>query len=230
MTAAPPCRAAAVLVDGDNLPCDLAGPLITAARQALGPLAVLRVYGDSRRLNGWAEAPGFRLVHAHAGKNVTDMVLTIEAMELSYAGIIDGFAIATRDRDFAPLAWSLRARGLPVLGLSDTPAPDHLTRAFTWHVTLAPPAPAAAPPPVVALPAPAAAPPAPASAPPPNVASALRTALASGPQSLNTFAHAMKAQGVVKSKSQNWAGFLAPHAKAFVITGSGHAMQIGPRA
>lgn len=71
------CRAVALLVDGENVPCDFAGPLIAHARKTLGPITVLRVYGDATRLNGWREAAGYRLVHAHAGKNVADMLLTV---------------------------------------------------------------------------------------------------------------------------------------------------------
>lgn len=197
----PTCRAVALLVDGDNMGCDLAGRMIVAARQSLGHLAVQRVYGDARQLNGWAEAPGFRLVQAHAGKNVTDMLLTVEAMELSYGGAIDGFAIATRDRDFAPLAWSLRARGLPVLALTSGQAPPRLVAACSGHFDLSPP-PAE---PTDNRDEPLE---------PVSVSSDLLLAvgavLRDGPLELAAFGQAMRRRGVVKPVGSKWKTLLAP--------------------
>lgn len=135
------CRAVALLVDGENLSHEYAGRMITATLRHLGQIAVQRVYGDTSRLNGWQSAPGFRAIHAYAGKNVTDMMLTVEAMELSFGGHVDGFALATRDRDFAPLAWSLRARGFPVLGLlPDGTGSEHLVQALGRVARLSAPA------------------------------------------------------------------------------------------
>ena len=118
-----PCRSVALMIDGQNIAARLAPGVIRAAR-TLGPLSVSRVYGDARSLGPWHEVAGLRVVHAHAGKNVTDMLMAVEAMELSMTGQIDGFALATSDRDFTPLVQSLRQRGFPVLGLTgpDTPA------------------------------------------------------------------------------------------------------------
>jgi uncharacterized protein (TIGR00288 family) len=130
------CRAVALLVDGDQFPVSLAGRAILAARQ-LGMLAVLRIYGNSDLSDGWRNL-GYHPIKVDAGKNVTDMTLTVATMELSYAGAVDGFMIATRDRDFLPLVRSLRERGFPVWGLSQAPMPVHLQAAFTNHVCLQP--------------------------------------------------------------------------------------------
>lgn len=239
----PACRAVALLIDGENLGCDLAGRLITTTRQALGPLAVQRVYGDARRLNGWAEAPGFRLIHAHAGKNVTDMLLTIEAMELAFSGRIDGIAIGSRDRDFGPLAMALRARGLPVLGLAPDMMPEPLARSFSQVMVLRPPpapappaqaiAPTPAPPPAQAAPAPpppriTVAPrsetPAAAPAVPPEDTrrlAAIRTILQT-PKSPAEFGAAMTKLGFKKPDGTNrWPTWLAVHVKGIAISGSG---------
>lgn len=215
---APACRAAALLIDGENLGCDLAGRLITAARQALGPLAVQRVYGDARRLNGWAEAPGFRLIHAHAGKNVTDMLMTIEAMELAFSGRVDGFAIASRDRDFGPLAMALRARGLPVLGLAPEGMAEPLARSFTRVMILRPTEAAPAPPPAPA----AAVPPPPTISPDDTRRLAAIQAVLQTPKTPAEFGAAMTKLGFKKPDGANrWPSWLAAHVKGIAIAGSG---------
>ncbi len=131
------CRSVALLIDGDNMSPALAGKAVMSAGR-LGPVVVLRVYGDARKLGAWHDAPGFRVVHAHAGKNITDMLLTVEALELSFAGTIDGFALATSDRDFTPLAQSLRARGFAVLGLVGSTATTTFRQSCTDVLTLTP--------------------------------------------------------------------------------------------
>jgi len=231
-----PCRAVALLVDGENLACDLAGQLITASAQVLGPVAVLRVYGNAGLLNGWARAPGFRLIHAHVGKNVTDMLLTVEAMELSFAGQIDGFAIATGDRDFSPLGWSLRSRGFPAVLMSPGPVPDLLSQAFTRHVVVADRRPAAAPaaepaakvatatePPVKGAPL--------AKTPAKTVSDAkimnlLPRALGKEPMLLNPFTERMKELGYSKPKNRSWRKHLEPLGAPVEFHGKGPTMTI----
>ena len=218
------CRAAALLVDGENLPSRLAERLIVGARRILGPLAVLRVYGNAALLNGWAEAPGFRLVHAHSGKNITDMLLTVEAMELSYAGRIDGFAIATSDRDFAPLAWSLRSRGFPAILLSPERASEQLRKAFTAHVKLAVeretapvPTPPDTPPPPVMSP----------DTPPGVDPSQMVLAVLGGKAlPLKDFAAQMKIRGITKPKNTNWRKYLEPFGAPVAFQGQGPATTI----
>ena len=140
--AVPRCQAVAVLVDGENISAAQADSILSRAGE-IGPLTVLRVYGDARRLGAWHEQADFRLIHAHSGKNVTDMLLAIEAVELSYCGAVDGFVLASNDRDFAPLAQSLRARGFPVLGLTGAKAPAAFVRACTSTASLTAPEPVA---------------------------------------------------------------------------------------
>ncbi|MFN4098672.1 MAG: NYN domain-containing protein [Pararhodobacter sp.] len=195
-----PCRAVALLIDGENTPSAQAGPCIRHAL-ALGPVTVLRVYGDARRLHGWHEAPGFRLVHAHSGKNVTDILLTIEAMELAFSGSVDGFALATNDRDFAPLAQSLRARGFPVLGLVGASAPAMFRKSCTRVIALpaTPTATSAQPP----APAPVTVP----SEPSPKAAA--RVILAKGGITPQAFAQAMAAAGHrIPEGSASWRAWL----------------------
>ena len=59
------------------------------------------------------------------GKNSTDSALIIDAMDLLYAGNLEGFVIVSSDSDFTRLATRLRESGMTVYGLGrrNTPAP-----------------------------------------------------------------------------------------------------------
>lgn len=59
------------------------------------------------------------------GKNSTDSALIIDAMDLLYAGNLEGFVIVSSDSDFTRLATRLRESGMTVYGLGGrtTPAP-----------------------------------------------------------------------------------------------------------
>jgi len=59
------------------------------------------------------------------GKNATDSAMIIDAMDLLYAGHLDGFCIVSSDSDFTRLAARIREQGLTVYGFGErkTPAP-----------------------------------------------------------------------------------------------------------
>src|SRR4051794_8618009 len=59
------------------------------------------------------------------GKTSTDSALIIDAMDLLYAGNVEGFVIVSSDSDFTRLATRLRESGMTVYGLGrrSTPAP-----------------------------------------------------------------------------------------------------------
>lgn len=109
-------RRVAVLVDGENIPADHAGTLLALGQQH-GPTTIRRVYGNAKILPKWDAAAGFRLIHSGTGKNATDMLLCIEAMQLAQEGGVGTFVIASSDRDFTHLAHHLRERGFTVMGL-----------------------------------------------------------------------------------------------------------------
>ena len=90
----------ALFVDGDNLPVAHAGRVLRAAGRGV---CLARVYGNME-LKVWAEATGFRKVHAGSGKNAADMLLCIDAVDAWHSGCFDRVVIATSDRDFSQLA------------------------------------------------------------------------------------------------------------------------------
>lgn len=59
------------------------------------------------------------------GKNATDMLIAIDALDLLYTDRPDAFGIVSSDADFTPLVMHLRAKGATVYGFGakKTPAP-----------------------------------------------------------------------------------------------------------
>ncbi len=203
------CRAMALLIDGENIAAGSAAAALSATRR-LGPISTARVYGDARTLGQWHEVPGLRIQHAYAGKNVTDMLLTVEAMELSHSGQIDGFALATNDRDFTPLAQSLRSRGFVVLALVGPTAPSMFRDSCSAVVNLVPEGA------VKAHPTPA---------PQPSIdpiKACARVLLGNRPYRPHDFGVAMKAAGHTIPKGHaSWRAWLKTSFPSLSITGTG---------
>ena len=122
----------AVLIDSDNTTASLATELLEEIAK-YGTPTIKRAYGDwtTQNLVSWKEE---LLQHAiqpvqqfaySRGKNSTDSALIIEAMDLLYAGNVEGFVIVSSDSDFTRLATRLRESGMTVYGLGrrNTPAP-----------------------------------------------------------------------------------------------------------
>ena len=123
-------RRLAVLIDADNISAKVAKDVFEELA-GYGTLTVKRAYGDwtTSQLNGWKDQ-----LHAYAiapmqqfaytvGKNSTDSALIIDAMDLLYAGHLDGFVIVSSDSDFTRLATRLRESGMTVYGLGAKKTP-----------------------------------------------------------------------------------------------------------
>jgi hypothetical protein len=122
----------AVLIDSDNTTASVTTELLEEIAK-YGTPTVKRAYGDwtTQNLAGWKDE---LLRHAiqpvqqfgyTRGKNSTDSALIIDAMDLLYAGNLEGFVIVSSDSDFTRLATRLRESGMTVYGLGrrTTPAP-----------------------------------------------------------------------------------------------------------
>lgn len=125
----------ALLIDGENIPVSFAGQILLNASKA-GNLTIKRVYGNAARITGWDAAPGIRLIHSGSIKNGADILLSIEAIDMSFTRQIDTFVIATSDQDFSHLAHGLRERGFRVVGLGEPKAPDAFRRACSVFTEL----------------------------------------------------------------------------------------------
>lgn len=133
----------AVLIDADNTSRKYVEVLIEEIAK-YGTPTVKRAYGDwtSNHLNGWktelnrnAIVPVQQFAYTQ-GKNSTDSLLIIEAMDLLYTGNLDGFAIVSSDSDFTSLATRLREAGKAVYGLGQRKTPEPFRTACTRFIFL----------------------------------------------------------------------------------------------
>lgn len=134
----------ALLVDGDNLPASQAGWLLSRAAR-MGRVVVRRSYVDPSHLANWLGSDGFDLRVARQGRNAADLLLAMDAVELSLAGGVGAFALGSSDGGFAALALRLVERGHAVLGLGGPASPRHWRRSCTTFLDFGPAAPVAPP-------------------------------------------------------------------------------------
>ncbi|PKM05855.1 MAG: hypothetical protein CVV14_14710 [Gammaproteobacteria bacterium HGW-Gammaproteobacteria-4] len=129
-------RHLAVLIDADNAqPSVIEGLLAEVAK--FGVASVKRIYGDftSPQLTRWKKAllkhsisPVQQFAYT-SGKNATDSMLIIDAMDLMYTRRFDGFCLVSSDSDFTRLAQRLREEGLTVYGFGERKTPDPFVQA-----------------------------------------------------------------------------------------------------
>ncbi|HET9507864.1 MAG TPA: NYN domain-containing protein [Gaiellaceae bacterium] len=133
----------AVLIDSDNTTATLTTELLEEIAK-YGTPTVKRAYGDwtTPHLAAWKEE---LLEHAiqpiqqfayTRGKNSTDSALIIDAMDLLYAGNLEGFVIVSSDSDFTRLATRLRESGMTVYGLGRRSTPSAFVAACDRFIYL----------------------------------------------------------------------------------------------
>ena len=133
----------ALLIDADNSPAKKID-VILAELAKFGVANIRRAYGNwtKRELKGWEDA-----LHEYAirpvqqfdyskGKNATDMVMVIEALELLYTDRPDAFGIVSSDADFTPLVMHLRAKGAAVYGFGAKKTPEPFVNACSTFLFL----------------------------------------------------------------------------------------------
>ncbi len=106
----------AIFVDGDNVPSSNAAQ-IKALGNASGEVLFSKTYGNETALTNWRTCPDFQFIYSGTGKNASDLLLAIDATELTLRQNIETVIIATSDSDFVHLARRLRERGVTVLGI-----------------------------------------------------------------------------------------------------------------
>ncbi|HEY0601682.1 MAG TPA: NYN domain-containing protein [Herpetosiphonaceae bacterium] len=126
-----PIRRLAVLIDADNAQASvIEGLLAEVAR--FGEATVKRIYGDftsptsaqwKQVLNTFAIKPVQQFAYT-TGKNATDSMLIIDAMDLLYTRRFDGFCLVSSDSDFTGLALRIREEGLVVYGFGEQKTPE----------------------------------------------------------------------------------------------------------
>jgi uncharacterized LabA/DUF88 family protein len=133
----------AVLIDSDNATASLATELLEEIAK-YGTPTIKRAYGDwtTPNLAGWKEEllrhaiqPVQQFAYTR-GKNATDSALIIDAMDLLYAGNLEGFVIVSSDSDFTRLATRLRESGMTVFGLGRRSTPTAFVAACDRFIYL----------------------------------------------------------------------------------------------
>lgn len=127
----------AVFVDGENIAADHACAIWALALCLAQPI-LSRVYGDACKLVKWHEQAHFNLIHAGTGKNATDLLLCIDALDFALTGGCDTILLASSDRDFSHLALRLREKGLRVIGVGEAKTGPRFRAAVSAFHTLPP--------------------------------------------------------------------------------------------
>ncbi len=141
----------ALLIDADNISAKYI-PVIMDEIPRYGIATYKRIYGDftDSQMASWrpellkrsiSPVQQFSNVKSHkkgekAGKNATDSALIIDAMDILYAGKIDGFIIVSSDSDFTRLAVRLRESNMLVIGMGCTKTSESFRRACTRFVNI----------------------------------------------------------------------------------------------
>ncbi len=126
-----PVHRLAVLIDADNAQAAIIEKLLAEIAR-FGEATVKRIYGDftsptsaswKKVLQTYAIKPVQQFAYT-TGKNATDSMLIIDAMDLLYTRKFDGFCLVTSDSDFTGIAMRLREEGLFVLGFGEKKTPE----------------------------------------------------------------------------------------------------------
>ena len=112
----------AVLIDFENVGLDSIQYLLDQVSD-VGRVTIKRAYSDwsvQREKRDQLLELGIEAVHHfrsnRSGKNSSDIVLAIDAVDLLYGAPVDTFVIVSSDSDFVPLVSKLRAAGKGVIG------------------------------------------------------------------------------------------------------------------
>ena len=125
-------RRLAVLIDGDNAQATQIEHILKEVVR-YGVVTIRRIYGDwtTPQLDSWKKKLPVHAIQPvqqfrnTVGKNATDSAMIIDAMDILYAGTVDGFIIVSSDSDYTKLAIRLREAGMEVIGIgkNHTPKP-----------------------------------------------------------------------------------------------------------
>lgn len=133
----------AVLIDGDNSSYQRIDEILEELAK-FGVPTIKRIYGDWTKSTseGWktelldnAITPVQQFAYT-VGKNATDSALIIDAMDILYSNLVDGFCIVSSDSDFTRLATRLREAGKFVIGMGEEKTPSAFIKACDRFIYL----------------------------------------------------------------------------------------------
>ena len=105
----------ALLIDGENVSAKYIKGILEELSNE-GVITYKRIYGDwtSANMQRWKDVllensvTPIQQYSYTTGKNATDSAMIIDAMDILYAGNVEGFCLASSDSDFTRLASRLR--------------------------------------------------------------------------------------------------------------------------
>jgi hypothetical protein len=133
----------AVLIDGENIAArDF--PCLQAHLKSMPGIAITRVFGDFANAAhadwlGICRNEGLEAVlHCSpvSGKNGTDILMTIAAMDILATGKFRRIVLVSSDSDFLALARRLRAGGMEVVGIGRTAPTGAVSAAYSKWMEL----------------------------------------------------------------------------------------------
>jgi uncharacterized LabA/DUF88 family protein len=141
-------RRIGMLIDGDNAQPSLTEKML-AETSKYGLVTIRRIYGDwtASNMGGWKDSlqtyaiQPIQQFRYTTGKNATDSAMIIDAMDLLYAGGIDGFCLVSSDSDYTRLATRIREKGFFVMGIGKKTTPRAFVNAcdvFVYTQNLVP--------------------------------------------------------------------------------------------
>ena len=133
----------ALLIDSDNISARYIDCILDEMTRH-GVATYRRIYGDftDHHMNKWKSELAERSITPIqqfanvTGKNATDSALIIDAMDILYGGMVDGFCIVSSDSDFTRLASRLRESGMRVIGMGEDKTPRSFRNACTKFISL----------------------------------------------------------------------------------------------
>jgi len=133
----------AILIDAENISSRYIQTIMDKTAKH-GDAIIRRIYGNwtTPELSPWKDVLNRHSIKPiqqysnTAGKNSSDCVLIIDAMDILYEHNVDGFVLASSDSDFTGLAMRLRESGKSVIGMCEHKTPSSFMNACTEIVYL----------------------------------------------------------------------------------------------
>ena len=128
----------AVLIDAENISYKLIDEIFDEV-SLHGRATHKRIYGDfaKAQMKGWNSVVNEYSLHQVTqisytnGKNSSDSVLIINAMDILYAGDVETICIVSSDSDFTRLAMRIVEAGLEVIGMGEEKTAESFINACT---------------------------------------------------------------------------------------------------
>lgn len=133
----------AVFIDADNVGAEKADKALTAVRNAGMRFQTIKAYGNfSTKPKSWrAFSQQWGVNHSHwysiaQGKNTADIALAVHATEHICSDMFsaaDAVMIISSDSDYLPLVQLAKSKGLEVIGVGESHAPEaYKVSCTTW--------------------------------------------------------------------------------------------------